>query len=263
MYKSKLKKHPIPVCSFHSIFVSMTFFIRPLLLLCLTLMFSAPSVGTVQHEEPPVQLTFLPEFTGAQLQLDTVQYYNAAGQPMWVTKFRFYISAVSLWLHGEPQFTDPDYYLPDASDAKSLTITLKKSEGIAFDEIRFIVGVDSAHNVSGAQSGALDPVNGMFWAWNTGYIFLKLEGRSSACPNPGGVFEYHIGGFREPANNIREIRLKCNNAGRMVRIRTDVSEILKSPATIDFKALPSVTGPAGSGIIADNYADMFLIESVK
>ena len=58
-----------------------------------------------------------------------------------------------------------------------------------------------------AQTDALDPVNAMFWAWNTGYIFLKLEGRSSFSKLPGNIFEYHIGGYKSPSNCIRTISL--------------------------------------------------------
>jgi hypothetical protein len=34
--------------------------------------------------------------------------------------------------------------------------------------IKFLLGVDSLKNVSGIQTGALDPAKGMFWTWNTG-----------------------------------------------------------------------------------------------
>ncbi|WP_316930094.1 MbnP family protein, partial [Hymenobacter sp. IS2118] len=34
-----------------------------------------------------------------------------------------------------------------------------------YQSVSFTVGVDSARNVAGAQTGALDPNNGMFWTW--------------------------------------------------------------------------------------------------
>jgi hypothetical protein len=52
------------------------------------------------------------------------------------------------------------------------------------------MGVDSARNVSGAQEGALDPANGMFWSWTSGYIMIKAEGLSPQ--GAGGSFTYHL-----------------------------------------------------------------------
>ena len=37
------------------------------------------------------------------------------------------------------------------------------------------LGVDSLRNVTGVQTGALDPAMDMYWTWNTGYVMAKLE----------------------------------------------------------------------------------------
>jgi hypothetical protein len=50
--------------------------------------------------------------------------------------------------------------------------------------IRFLLGVDSARNVSGIQTGALDPARGMFWTWNSGYVMAKIEGSSPSAHVP-------------------------------------------------------------------------------
>ena len=39
------------------------------------------------------------------------------------------------------------------------------------------LGVDSVLNYNGVHEGALDPINGMYWTWQTGYIHCKLEGK--------------------------------------------------------------------------------------
>lgn len=239
----------------------MTLYIRPLFLLLAGILFSFLTIPPARNAGNPIRLTFQPVFNGQPLQLDTVMYHNEAGQAMSVTRFRFYVSNVSLWQRGVQQYADNTCFLIDASDAQSLSVTFSPFEKISFDEIRFLVGVDSARNISGAQEGALDPVNGMFWAWNTGYIFLKLEGKSAECPNPGGLFEYHIGGFKAPANSLRQIRITGNTFTSNVTLRADAAEVLKTPTTINFKELPSVTGPAGSGTIADNYRDMFSVST--
>ena len=122
----------------------------------------------------------------------------------------------------------------------------------------------------GVQSGALDPVNGMFWAWNTGYIFLKLEGNSSYSKSPAGIFEFHIGGYKQPSNAIRKVDLNLsirplNIAAKtsVIDIKVNAAEVLKTPTTIDFSVLSSVTTPQYATTIANNYADMFSIMQVK
>ena len=64
-------------------------------------------------------------------------------------------------------------------------------------------------------TGCLDPgaeASDMYWTWNSGYIFLKMEGkyddRTDTISTASNYF-YHIGGFgnlNSPAiNNIKKI----------------------------------------------------------
>lgn len=79
-----------------------------------------------------------------------------------------------------------------------------------YDSITFLIGVDSLHNVSGAQTGALDPVNDMFWTWNSGYVMAKLEGNSSSSPQMNQKFEYHIGGYSGKHNVVKKLSFRFN-----------------------------------------------------
>ena len=203
------------------------------------------------------------------LQQDTVSYQNELGQSFTVTKFRYYIGNIHLKKVNGDEVAMSDYYLVNEDEETSKKITLNLPEG-EYGSISFIIGVDSLHNCSGAQAGALDPVNAMFWAWNTGYIFLKLEGKSPASKSPGNIFEYHIGGYKQPANCIRAANLSfiqpliiTNASAKELHLKVDAAEILKSPMTIDFSQLSSVTDFHNATIIADNYADMFSVIGEK
>jgi hypothetical protein len=66
------------------------------------------------------------------------------------------------------------YFLVDFSDTTTTTLKLTILPYL-YNRLSFVIGVDSARNVSGAQTGALDPANGMFWTWNTGYIMAKWK----------------------------------------------------------------------------------------
>jgi hypothetical protein len=201
------------------------------------------------------------------LNLDSTIYKNNLGQTFTVTNFKYYIGTIHLQKADGKEYISPDYFLINEEDEKSKKIILSTIPNGEYTSVSFIVGVDSIHNCSGAQAGALDPANAMFWAWNSGYIFLKLEGKSSSSTVPGKIFEYHIGGYKSPANCIRTIQLKFdpplvieNNKTAALNLKVNLAEILKTPTNIDFTKLPSVTDSRNASIIADNYKDMFTIQ---
>ncbi|MBC7651565.1 MAG: hypothetical protein H7101_07440, partial [Deinococcales bacterium] len=112
-------------------------------------------------------------------------YKNSFGEDMLINKCKYYISKIVLIDSDDKYYVFPnDYYLIDEADSatKKFTITTIAKR---INAIQFLIGVDSIKNVSGVQTGALDPINGMFWTWNSGYVFAKLEGVSSAAKVPG------------------------------------------------------------------------------
>ena len=201
------------------------------------------------------------------LNLDSTTYKNSLGQTFIITKFKYYVSNIHLVKTDGKEIAVPGYFLINEDEEESKKIMLSNLPSGAYTSITFIVGVDSLHNCSGAQSGALDPANAMFWTWNTGYIFLKLEGKSSSSTSPGKIFEYHIGGYKAPSNCIRTIALKFasplkieNEKSSAVSINVNVGEMLKTPTTIDFSKLSSVTDAHNATTVADNYLDMFILQ---
>ncbi len=195
------------------------------------------------------------------LKLDSSIYKNELGQTFTVSKLKYYVSnfhfkAVS----GKDLFINETFLIDEDEEGSKKILLSKVPEG-NYSSMDFIIGVDSLHNCSGAQSGALDPVNGMFWAWNTGYIFLKLEGYAKTSLSPGHFFEYHIGGYKQPTNCIRKVSFDLSKNGKAItkeiKIKVNVLEILKTPNAIDFSKLSSVTDLKNARVIADNYKDMF------
>lgn len=204
------------------------------------------------------------------MKLDAVQYKNEFGQSYTISKFKYYVSHIKLKNTSGKFYTNTEYFLINEEEDISKSIHLQNLPTGEYDEINFLLGVDSLHNCNGAQSGALDPINGMFWSWNTGYIFLKLEGNSTSCKTPSNMFEYHIGGYKQPYNAIREIKLKLpspivvtENSKSSTQINVAIDEILKKPNAINFTETPTITDQNTSSIIANNYVDMFSVKAVS
>jgi hypothetical protein len=121
-------------------------------------------------------------------------YVNPFGETYRLTKLKYYISNTVLYSKGKAIRLSNDYHLIDQSSDSSLYFTVAFPEN-EYDSIQFLLGVDSAMNTSGAQTGALDPMNDMFWTWNSGYVMQKLEGNSPQSKIVNNKIEYHIGGF--------------------------------------------------------------------
>lgn len=203
------------------------------------------------------------------LKLDSAVYKNSLGQTFTVSKFKYYISNIHLKNKKGTEFISKEFFLVNDEEVKSKQILLNDIPEGEYTAISFILGVDSLHNCSGVQKGALDPINGMFWAWNTGYVFMKIEGHAPQSISPGNIFEFHIGGFQGQFNALRDIKMAignwqlATNKENNLKIKVDAAEIFKTPNEIDFAYLSSVTDNNNNTIIADNYVDMFSVIEVK
>ena len=80
-----------------------------------------------------------------------------------------------------------------------------------YESVAFTLGLDSSKNVSGELENAYDPLLGMYWAWNTGYINLKIMGESSTVPTNSHEFEFHLGGYRSPFSTAQNIQVDLND----------------------------------------------------
>lgn len=80
-------------------------------------------------------------------------------------------------------------------------------------DINFNIGLDSLQNEQTNFSGALDPIHGMYWAWNTGYIHFKLVGTIGKQK-----FEFHIGGFKTPFQTLQSISFSTQRQVNYLKI---------------------------------------------
>ncbi|MCZ4243713.1 MbnP family protein [Pedobacter punctiformis] len=210
-------------------------------------------------------IEFENQVNGAALTLGTSTYKNAKGEDFKINVFKYYVSNVKLTKADGTVFAVPEsYFLIDASKDNSKMITLNNIPTGDYTKIEYTIGVDYARNFAGAQTGALDPTNGMFWTWNSGYIFVKLEGTSPQSTAPNNALTFHIGGVLDPNNTIRTFATEIN-AANPLRIRMDkkpemhfivnAAALFTGKTDISFATLNFTMGGANSVLVANNYAN--------
>ncbi|MFZ9976503.1 MAG: MbnP family protein [Candidatus Kapaibacteriota bacterium] len=91
-----------------------------------------------------------------------------------------------------------------------------------------IFGIDSMHTVNTDFTDALDPIHGMFWTWNSGYINVKIEGISRKSIQNGNIFQIHLGGYLSPYSTAFSIRIPRKAPIRMeVDLGPSIQAVLK------------------------------------
>jgi len=223
-----------------------------------------------QNTAASVKLIFVNNVKRNKIVLNDSTYLNPFGENYTITKLRYYISNIVFWEEHNSFRENYSYHLIDQSKKESQSVKLSIAPG-DYKYLDFLIGVDSLHNVSGAQTDDLDPTKDMFWTWNSGYVMAKIEGNSPDSKLVNNKFEYHIGGFSGPYNVLKEIHLNFTEktfhfiAGKTyeIIINADINTWWQNPHDIKISERASITSPGEfAKNISDNYANMFHIEKV-
>lgn len=162
-----------------------------------------PTTSTTSTTQSSVQdgLTF--ESTGAltiqidhrygndALELSPKSYINTSNDTFRITQLSYYITNVSLTKVNGEVITLNNANLIAFIPPQQSAFVLSNIPAGRYSRIAFNLGVDSIRNSSGLQEGDLDPSYGMFWTWNTGYVFYRCKGRYGSTNNS---FSIDIGG---------------------------------------------------------------------
>jgi hypothetical protein len=199
-----------------------------------------------------------------------VSYTNPSGEVFTISRFRYFLSNFSLEnTNGSIITLPPAYFLVDDAIDSSRTIRLDSVPAGQYKSIRFLVGVDSARNVSGVQSGALAVETGMFWTWNSGYIMAQMEGHSKAIASPTQEFLFHTGGYKAANGVLKYVTLPfpqpltIDSKTSQINMTADAGKWF-TPDTISFKQVAVIMAPrVNARKIAANYQHMFTITSIS
>jgi hypothetical protein len=236
-------------------------------------------LGYKPIDRHPLIVRFHNTAGGRPLELFTGIYANSFGEPFSVEQFKYYVTRIRVTdRDGREEVIAADVHLVDQSDTGSLTLRLLCGLN-RLQSIAFVVGVDSVANTGGVMTGDLDPLRGMFWTWNSGYIYARLEGQSDSAKAPAHRWSWDIGGYKANVNAAREVVLcipdprqlkgaqgqadqwtQGRPAEAVLTIGADLLKWFDGKTAVRLSASPTCHEPGALAMrIADNYSTMFSI----
>lgn len=214
----------------------------------------------------------------SDLKLGSSQAINASGEEYTITTLNYFVSNIELMdVDGNVISFPENYFLVKESDAASQEIQLKGIPSGDYSTIKFVIGVDSLKSISDVsqRTGVLDPASygtdNMYWSWNMGYIFFKMEGKSGASTAQNNIFQFHVGGFggkdAPTPNNLRTIELKLTSPVEVRPSKTptghivmDISKVFDSTSGIKLAETPMIHNPKVGTKVANNYVQAFSMD---
>ena len=227
------------------------------------------------NETGQIKLKFDHNVNGKKLVLNNYEYTNGSNETFTVETAKYFISNISLTDSKGNKYTLPkkeSYFLIDAAVDSSLFPKFNIPQG-EYSSIEFNIGIDSLTNTLPIEEriGVLDIAQSdMYWSWNAGYIFFKLEGYSVHSTSIDNKYRYHIGlygGYNSPTvNNNRIIKIDLNQAGVAkvqkglssdIHLMVDLGKIFDSTNKISIAKNSTVMTAGPHQLIADNYSTLF------
>lgn len=205
---------------------------------------SGSAVPQLQKEQVVV-LHIIPRFQNENLHLN--HYYQLiSGDSILINSLRFYLSYIQLC---NDSFTAGSalktHYLIDAANPASQKVNVLFNSDLKFNAIRFIIGIDSATNYRGASEGELDPTNGMYWTWQSGYINFKLDGRSNLSSSRNKEFSLHLGGYRYPFISQQQCSIAVNKNTADIKLYIQLDQLM---GQLQWEQMSQVMSPGKTAV---------------
>lgn len=179
---------------------------------------------------------------------------NYTSDSIQFTKLQFYISNLTFLKDSiEVQSFDSIFYLVDMTKNNELNLNLDYD----FTHLSFDLGIDSLTNVSGAFGDNLNPIHGMYWTWQSGYINFKIEGSSPVCKTRKNQFQFHLGGYQFPFNCIQSVKLEAHSNKDIVVLLN----LEKWMNEIDLATIPYLMSPSELSVrLSTTLSNSFIIK---
>jgi cytochrome c peroxidase len=218
-----------------------------------------------------LQIQIAPTVNGEALRPASFRYQTSAGEAFSITRVSYLVSDFALqrddgtWL----EFSNSVQWL-DFGENRD-TVRLENIPAGEFRTVLFLVGLNTNLNhaaIAQFPAGhALNPdVNGLYWGWQGGYIFLALEGlwRNSAGELDG--WAYHLARDTNAVRVALAVPLQITNETK-VELDFDLAAVLNAPCSLSFAKDGSSThsrdGDPIAAALVKNVAGAFRVHRVS
>ncbi len=203
------------------------------------------------------KVEFCIKYNGKALSWQNDHDLLLANDSIQVTCMKFYISNLQCYNDDVLLYEEPArFHLLDVANAKSMSWNAENVNAMHCNKVKFWVGVDSLTHTLGAMDGDLDPIHGMYWTWQSGYVNFKIEGKYRSNTGTLKEFQYHIGGYNARFNTLQEILLPIKK--NKLHIFFDLSKFL---SLVDISGMPHIMSPCKDAVhIAQSLSKCFNTE---
>jgi hypothetical protein len=196
------------------------------------------------------EVKFRFHFKGEELQKNT-WYVTNNGDSVQFNTFQFFVSVP---VEVGSKINPSHVHLVDWSNPETYNWKYPATKS---KNLQFILGLDSIYHVSSVMEGDLNPSLGMYWAWQSGYIQMKVEGKSPSSNERKNKFQYHLGGYLQPFSVATPLDLG-EIKGEEIRVDIHLDRFFES---IEISNTPNVMipGPEAMKLMA-SAKKLFILE---
>lgn len=225
------------------------------LLLFVSFSFNAQS----KHDSLVLNLKL--QFNSLEFQIGK-EYISSQNDTVSFETIKFYLTDFQFKYKDKSSYREAkSYHLINIDEPESMSIAFQNQNNKEIESIQFNIGVDSLASVSGAMEGDLDATKGMYWAWQSGFINLKIEGTSSSCKTRKSKFQFHIGGYLQPYYSMKSFEIpmiKSQIQNNKINLVLDLGKLFSE---ISLKETNTIMIPGKEAMkIADLTTKIFSIE---
>ncbi len=217
-----------------------------------------------------LELTVRHTFNGDPLLLDSLRYQNAAGETLSVTRLSYLLSGFAIerddgvWV----EVPGRDAWM-DAGKRRTVVRLDGVPEG-KYRALRFHLGPDAKANTADpAKIPADHPLNpnlnGLHWSWQTGYIFLAIEGHYRTGASELKGYAHHLARNPNRTRISLAAPLDLTHDGALL-LDFDLGTLLNAPRPLSFEkdgaATHSREGDPVAAALAANLPGAFRVTQV-
>ncbi len=185
-----------------------------------------------------LQIQVTPECNGQPVQPASLRYQTSAGERFSITRVSYLLSDFGLqrldgsWL----EFSNAAAWFDLGANRDSFRLGhIPPGE---YQSIRFSLGLGTHLNhANPAQFPARDPlnpdVNGLYWGWQGGYVFLALEGLWRNADGALDGWAYHLARDTNCVRVVLAAALPVTNLTRLA-LDFDLATLLNAPQALSF-----------------------------